>query len=341
MKKIGLGHFYFLLDDFGIWQHTIGNEIDRKMGYALDDSARALVLTSLLRLRDESKIFLNYISLSLKNNCNFFDYLRSPVNFPISDDALGQAYWAVNLCLESNISSRIAEKLLRDMLARVKKIKNIRGKCYAILGTVISDINYAKELSDDLKSIYKTTSTNDWPWIENALTYGNAIIPYALLSIAHSLNDSESKEIGIKMIDFLNMETKHKGMPIAVGNHNWYWKNGKKSLFDQQPIDPAYQILANTKAYDVTGDTNYLKEACTYYEWFFGNNIVKLPLIDLNDSSCKDGIMQNGLSPNKGSENIVCFLIGQHKILSFEHKQLSFNYSKIILQKDQVIPNSG
>jgi hypothetical protein len=323
MKKIGLDHFNYLTDDFGIWQHTIGDEIDRKMGYALDDSARGLILSSVLKLKEESRIFLDYIKRSINNDCNFFDHLRSPINFPISDDALGQSFWAASLCLENSICSENAALTLRIIEHKVKEIYSLRGKCYTILGAVLTDKPLAQYLIDQLKKDYKKIANPNWPWIENALTYGNPIIPYAFLRAAKFLRDPEAQQNGLEMLNFINRETKHNGIPIAIGNSNWYFQGSEKSLYDQQPIDPAYQVLANISAYELTQDNNFLDNANLYFEWFWGKNIAQLPLIDINDHSCKDGIMASGLSKNKGAENIVCYLIAQAEL-----ERISANFSE-------------
>ena len=41
--------FDYLIDNFGIWQHSNGQEIYSSKGYALDDAARGLVACLALR----------------------------------------------------------------------------------------------------------------------------------------------------------------------------------------------------------------------------------------------------------------------------------------------------
>ena len=100
-------------------------------------------------------------------------------------------------------------------------------------------------------------------------------------------------------------------MPSVIGSLGWYKKGGEKSLFNQQPIDAAYMILANIKCWEITGREKYLLEAKKFVSWFWGNNILGLSLIDLKDESCQDGVWQTGLNPNRGAENIVCYLLVQ------------------------------
>ena len=315
-NKLSLKHFYYLLDDFGIWQHTKGNKIDKKMGYALDDAARALVFTGSSRFKPESKVLIDYIQRSLENDSNFFDPKRQSIAFPISSDALGQSYWACALCSESNIYKKEVGEMSNQIKNNFIRLNNIRGKCYAILGSaIIKDDEIAQKLLSYLKKEYKTNSTPDWHWPERHLTYGNAIIPLAFLTAGKQLNDNKAIEIGKTTLDFLNKRTIFKRLPIAIGNKDWYFYKKKKSLFDQQPIDPAYQVLANLKAYDVFREKQYLDSAKLFYSWFLGNNIANEPLVDFVDGSCRDGIAEDGLSKNKGAENVVCFLLA-HKAIN-------------------------
>jgi len=64
------------------------------------------------------------------------------------------------------------------------------------------------------------------------------------------------------------------------------------------------------KAYYSTDDKKYLILAKEWYNWFFGNNIKKLPVVDINDSvSCYDSLTQEGLNFNLGAESNICFVM--------------------------------
>ncbi|MFA7253982.1 MAG: hypothetical protein WC107_05520 [Patescibacteria group bacterium] len=317
MKKIGIKHLRFLTDEFGIWQHTKGKKIDKKMGYALDDSARALVFAALGGFKAEAKIYLQYVLKSVESDSNFFTPGRKPIKFPMSDDAMGQAYWASSLCLQSGIHSRLSEQVINKIHPKLSRIANIRGRNYVLLGSSKYDHDLTTVLVDYIKQEFYLHSTKNWKWPENRLTYGNAIIPLSVLAASEDLMDKELEEIGLSMLDFLNRRAKYQKIPIAIGNKGWYIKGGKKGLFDQQPIDPAYQVMANVKAYEISRERKYLEEAVVYFEWFWGKNIAGKSLVDQENESVRDGIMESGLSNNRGAENIACYLIAQQMLDKF------------------------
>ncbi len=317
---IGLNHINFLTDDFGIWQHTKGNEIDVSMGYSLDDSARAFIAALYLELKENAKVYLDYISRSVENDANFFTPDRKPIDFSISNDALGQVYWGLNLSLKKGWFTEESERLLKKITEPIRKIENIRGKSYSLLGEGAFDSRLNREIALELKDNYKAKTSKEWPWIEEGLTYGNAIIPYSFLVAAGILNDVELKNYGLEMLRFLNNETKIGEIPITIGNNGWYVKNSEKNIYDQQPIDPAYQVMANIEAYMATNEEEFLNEAKKYYSWFWGNNILGKPLVDASDDSVRDGMGRLDVDKNKGSENIVCYLIAQHKIMPYLNK---------------------
>jgi hypothetical protein len=316
MGKIGLQHINFLTDNFSIWQHTNGNEIDRVHGYALDDGARALIVAIHLKDFYKAKIYLDFLKKAVggKQIINFYDSDKKPLFKPWSEDALAEAYWALSFCLFHSFESDQASNIIQSITPLVRKFNSVRGKAYAVLGASMVDIELTEYLIDSLKNNYKQNTSNGWKWIETKLSYANAIIPLSFLSAAGTLKQAELRSIGLEMLNFLNCESKSAGYPIVVGNKGWYEKGGEKAIFDQQPIDAGYQVIANLKAFNLTNDKSYLEEAKEYFLWFWGNNIIKKPLIDKNRESCRDGLCQKGIDKNCGAESTICYLLAQEEI---------------------------
>lgn len=316
VRRIGTRHLDFLTDDFGIWQHTRAGEIDRQHGYALDDSARALVAALELGDTDKAEIYLRFLEIACTKDriINFFGPDRQPLDKPWSEDALGEAYWGLTSCVRKGFEVDQAQMVITAILPRIKKFQSVRGRAYALVGAIGIDEGLARRMGDELVEAYRVHSGTAWEWVEDELSYANAIFPYALLLAGQWLAEDEYKKVGFAILNFLNSETRVKGVPIAIGCKGWYPRGGRKALFDQQPIDPAYQVLANVAAYKASKNRRYLDEARVYLEWFWGNNLLNLPLIDVHDESVHDGLLEKGINVNRGSENIACYLLAQEAL---------------------------
>jgi len=308
MKTLDLRYIEFLTDNFGIWQHSKGTEIDREHGYALDDSARALLVALQYSRLDLAEIYLNFLDVSCcsrAQSINFFDAQKQPVDHPVSPDALGESYWAVAKCIDQGFQVEKAQKIANRLKKELEHTAHLRTQSYTLLGAVLIDSSFAKKLASSLAKSFQANEDPTWIWPEQTLTYANAIIPLALLA------ESSYQKEALAMLTFLNEVSKHNGIPIAIGNQGWYPKGGRKALYDQQPIDPAYHVLANAQAYLLTGEASYKQEAKLYLDWFWGNNLAGLPLIDGERHRCLDGLTQEAISVNAGSECTVCYILAQ------------------------------
>lgn len=314
-RKVPLDYLERITDDFGIWQHSNGNGIAIKHGYALDDAARALIVAVLYQRWDLIRVYLRYLQVSVQPSgsiVNFFDGDRLPIMDKLgSHDAIAQAYWALSLLAKIHVKwdGETLESLLIEEAKELQKVYRdhasgglwLRGNCYALLGAVAGrDVNLVKDLVERLKLL---PLDEQWIWPEPTLTYANAIYPWALISAGEV-------ERGLSCLRFLNSVCREDGTPSVIGNKGWYPKGGTKALYDQQPIDAAYLIMANQQAYTISNDKYYLENAWFYFSWFWGNNIKKYILID-DDNSVRDGFSQTELSANRGAENIICYLWAQ------------------------------
>jgi hypothetical protein len=302
-----------LTDDFGVWQHSNLEAIEISHGYALDDSARGMIAALLYEKLEIAESCLGFMerACQVEGIANFYDGTRKPVNHPFSEDALGEVIWALGYCIEYGYEVNRAQNLIDLIDPYIKAFAYSRARAYAILGYLKCDPERAHILATILYSDYLEHSSAEWPWPEPYLVYGNAILPLALLTAGQQLNESKWVDAGARMLDFLNKETKHEGLPIAIGNDGWYFQGKEKALFDQQPIDPAYQVLANCAAWQATALPRFNEEATLYIDWFWGLNCALAPLIEPVSGVCFDGLGKEGISTNKGAENIICYLIAQ------------------------------
>jgi hypothetical protein len=328
MHQLGLRHLYYLTDDFSIWQHTKEDDIDKQHGYALDDAARALLAAVTLKEFELARTYLSFIELACSRSvwANFFRPDRTPIKEkPPTQDALGEVIWALGQANRVGFEQERVGELFEQLRPEVANFRYVRSEAYALLGALELDADVAEELQQKILHAYMQQSTAAWPWLESTLSYANAIIPYALLQASQRFFQASVGEVGIQMLEFLNKETRERGVPIAIGCDGWYPQGGSKSLYDQQPIDICYQILANCEAYSMTGEMTFLHEARDRMDWFFGNNIEKVQVVDLVRESVHDAIIKGGVNPNQGSENIVCYLYAQAVYLETAARAMAAN----------------
>ena len=66
-------------------------------------------------------------------------------------------------------------------------------------------------------------------------------------------------------------------------------------------------LYAYMEYYEVTKNKKYLHNALKCLNWYKGENSKNLSLIDSETGACCDGITENGLNLNQGSESIISY----------------------------------
>lgn len=312
-----------MTSDVGIYQHGKLDKPAPEFGYALEDQARALIVTRELEDKDLENIYLSFILKAQRKDgllYHFFyenkggglfknEEINSEAHNINTKEAYGLTLWALSTVKDiknDHINKRITENLIKDAW----KWTSPRAIAAALLGLL--NFNSPHGLEGELKSklhdLYFRTSSEDWTWFENYLVYADALMPWALWKTYLRRNCKTSFEIAEKTTRFLIEKCQENNIPSPIGNKGWYFKGGKKALYDQQPIDPAYMVCCLEKAYHATKDNFYLIWAGEWYRWFFGHNINKISLIDKN-FACYDGLTPEGVNLNQGAESNICFLM--------------------------------
>jgi len=127
----------------------------------------------------------------------------------------------------------------------------------------------------------------DWKWFENVLAYGNATLPQSLL----------------------------------FGSQGFYRQDGEKARFDQQPLEAAGAVSASLQAYRVTGDSRWRNEAWSTFNWFLGDNDLRLPLYDSVTGGCRDGLHPDRANENQGAESTLSFLMALLEMQSLQESE--------------------
>ncbi|MBW4060973.1 hypothetical protein HJC99_00120 [Candidatus Saccharibacteria bacterium] len=313
--------FDSLFDDFGIWEHSDGKKPLVEEGYALDDAARGLILCLVLGRDEQASVLFDYIAKSIQGD-EIFGFATDTFDFwgaPASDDAIGQIVWAMGQACHRHFRADEAKVLYAKALTILGRPKFIRGTAYALLGALYVSHDSAAELAADLKARFAKT-THHWPWPEEYLTYGNGIIPYALIRYGTECDDAEAIKLGLDTLTFVDKACRLNHFLGPVGNSGWFSAHSDKPpVYSQQPIDAAYMVWAMMAAHIATGKPKWLAGAREWMDWFEGDNITQLKLYDPETLMCFDGIdAPDRISTHSGAESNICFLLSRWMM---EHKR--------------------
>ncbi|MEK4509926.1 glycosyltransferase [Paenibacillus sp. FSL K6-2524] len=281
---------------------------------------------------------------------NFMDYNRVFVEKTGSEDCLGRCLWALGYTLsEPSVPDNLhntCRYMINQALPHVQNLKSPRAKAYSIIGlTYMMETPQAltykfpfpneeqedpaflagnrissiiEGLAMELHTQYQGNKGENWHWFEDSITYGNAMLPWALFKAAKLSHTVEFQKTAKESLDFLASITFSKeGYFKPVGSHGWLERGGVAALYDEQPIEACEMLLACFEAYKTLGINTYFVQASLCYDWFHGYNSRKESLIDERTGGCYDGIHALGLNLNQGSENIVSYCMA-HMVLHDE-----------------------
>ncbi|WP_040925112.1 glycosyl transferase [Saccharibacillus kuerlensis] len=279
---------------------------------------------------------------------NFMNYDRSFAETVGSDDCQGRCLWALGSAItETGLPDNLqntCKYMLDRALPHLEQIRSPRAIGYALIGlTSILEspdaLFYAfpymdaekpnpdflsrariealiDAMANKLNDSYTIYRKDDWHWYEDSLTYGNAMLPWAMLKVSRLPGKEAYAPAARESLDFLIKQTfADEGHFKPIGSGGWYTRNGTPALYDEQPIEASETMFACLEAYRRFGAPAYHEFAVRCYEWFHGANSLKQSLIDPQTGGCYDGIHAQGLNLNQGSENIISYCMAQAVIL--------------------------
>jgi hypothetical protein len=167
-------------------------------------------------------------------------------------------------------------------------------------------------LAERLLALFHDTSTEQWPWFEDKLTYCNPKLPHALLLCGRWLERSDMSEVALKSLTWLaDLYRTEDGYFNFIGNQGFYHRDSERAIYDQQPIEAYTMVSACLEAYRTTGDERWRKDAHCAFEWFLGRNARQLALYDPFTGGCCDGLQPAHLNLNQGAESTLAFLLSR------------------------------
>jgi hypothetical protein len=183
------------------------------------------------------------------------------------------------------------------------------------------EAQHAREvLAGRLMELYQANSSPEWPWYEDILSYDNAKLPHALLMAGPWLERDDMVETALKSLEWLtSIQRAERGHFAPIGSNGFYRRGGEKARFDQQPIEAHAMISACVKAYRVTGEERWRKDAHWIFDWFLGRNDLGLPLYEPTSGGCYDGLHPTRVNQNQGAESTLAFLLSLLELHLAEH----------------------
>jgi len=339
LPPVSRRHLEDISDATGIFQHAIGSRPDPAHGYCTDDVARALRV-DLLHGRE---LGWAAVESSARRNLAFLveAFLPSPARFRNfravdgswlddggSEDCQGRALLALGetiLMAPDGSMVATASLLFARALPTARQLTALRARASALVGCVAAERGgmegetpaSLRLLAAGLSADFAACPDPAWPWPEQILTYENGLPVQALIVAGSHLRSAEMLDAGVRTLAWLVAnQTASAGHLSPVGN-GWWPHGGKRSQFDQQPIEAASLAIAAHEAYVATGSARQLRVVEQAYAWFLGANDQEIPVAVRARGACFDALTPAGVNTNQGAESTLVWQ------LTLEHVRLA------------------
>jgi hypothetical protein len=329
--SVKLDHLLALADHNAVLQHARFSVPARREGYTVDDNARALVfLTRAQRIWHKSELaelvrkVLSFLLLMQEDDGRFhnlMDFSQRTIDASSIGDHLGRAIWSAGAVMNSNLPRGMkssGQMIFDKALPWARSSTSPRTKAYACLGicerlrTEPNEKNLKDNLTliaKELADMYRLNRSPNWKWFENILSYDNTRLSEALFRAHQAIGVQEYLSVAEESLRFLYDVENMDGVFVPVGNRGWYVKGKSRAIYDQQPIEAGGMVEASSLAYKITGSKIYEAATRKAMAWFFGLNTKSVRVYDDSTGGCFDGIGQEGLNENQGSESALAFLL--------------------------------
>ena len=349
IPTINLDHINKMTTRIGMIQFSKIAYPDINSGYTLDDNARALVALcqhyEIFQNKNDLILintYLDFIKLCLQPNGSFLNYVDKNGEFTIQnnetnlEDSNGRTIWALGyVCslkeiLPINYTNE-ADNLLDRVMIHLDKIYSTRAMAFIIKGLHYQgkhqNIHLLQTLANRLVQMYKHERSNEWYWFENYLTYGNSLVPEAMLCAYLSTGITEYKTIAKESFTFLLSKIFVDEKIKVISNKGWHLKDkiAETIVGGEQPIDVAYTILALEKFYDVFKEDEYKQKIKNAFNWFLGDNHLHQIVYNPCTGGCYDGVEEHNVNLNQGAESTVSYLLARMVI------------ERVVVKKKQVV----
>jgi hypothetical protein len=129
-----------------------------------------------------------------------------------------------------------------------------------------------KTLTIRIVQMYKHEADEEWKWFESYLTYGNSILPEALMCAYLVIKNPASETIAMSSFDFLLTKTFKDATIKVISNQGWMHNKSKGIILKnggEERIDIAYTVMALSKFYDHYKVESYFETLEIAFDWFY------------------------------------------------------------------------
>jgi glycosyltransferase involved in cell wall biosynthesis len=336
LPEINLEHLRTLTDDTGVLQHAEFNVPRYAEGYCVDDNARALLAMAYIEdagVTDDARLvralatrYLAFVSAAFNVETrrfrNFMSYDRRWLEESGSEDSHGRSVWALGAVVgRANEPGRrsLAGSLFQAALPVVDDFTSPRAWAYVLLGLDEylrafqgdTHVQAARgSLAQRLFELYRRSSSPDWPWFEDRVTYCNARLSHALLVSGARTGSAAMVSAGLESLEWLwSIQRSKDGSFSPIGSNGFFVRGGPRAAFDQQPVEASAMIAACFEAGRVTGDAKWDAHARRAFAWYLGQNDLQRPLHDPATGGTCDGLHADRVNENQGAESTISFLL--------------------------------
>ncbi len=352
IPEINLDHIKKMTTAFGMIQFSKISVPDIHSGYTLDDNARALIAMCqhYELFKEESDLkpintYLNFIKHCLQPSGLFLNYANeqkefTPQNYTENlEDSTGRTIWALGylISMDKIISPKLileASELLETAIPYLDKIYSTRAMAFIIKGLHYQNeqknLPLLQKLTNRLVQMYKHEKSYDWHWFEHYMTYGNSLLPEAMLCAFISTGKEEYKKIAMESFGFLLSKIFVDGRIKVVSNKGWHIKDkiDENVIGGEQPIDVAYTIMALAQFYFEFNKDEYKQKANLAFNWFLGENHLHQIVYNPCTGGCYDGVEACNVNLNQGAESTLSYLMARLTVEKLATYDMSVHISE-------------
>ncbi len=334
LPELNLSHLRAMTDDTGVLQHAAWTVPRYEDGYCLDDNARALMLVTMIEdakvetsavVRSLATRYLAFVRHARPNPGghfrNFMSYERLWTEAQGSEDSHGRAIWSLGTvvarCPDPGRRA-LADDLFRSALSASLAFTSPRGWAYTLLG--IDEylravpghdgaVSIRAVLADRLIELFRQSSSDEWRWFEDRLTYSNARLSQAVLRAGDAMKREDMRVVGLRSLEWLHATQRtDEGLFAPIGSDGFFVRGTRKAEFDHQPVEACGMVSACLAAFRITGKKHWMERARSAFDWFLGRNHLEQWVYDASTGGCRDGLHRERRNENQGAEATVSFL---------------------------------
>ncbi|MBI4903414.1 MAG: glycosyltransferase family 4 protein, partial [Acidobacteria bacterium] len=271
-----LNHLWRMTDSTGVFQHAVFGVPNFSEGYCTDDNARAFILALLLaELGEEpdkaraiattSAAFLHHaFNRKTRRFHNHMSFDRRWLDEGGSEDCQGRALWALGAGVGRSTNrafQMMAGQLFALALPSLTELSSPRAWAFGLIGIH----EYLRRLSGDsvahqtrelltsrLMELFRQSSSPDWCWFEEELSYDNAKLAHAMILSGRAMGQPAVFDQGLQALRWLTeLQVSEKGHFRPIGSNGFYRRGGVRATFDHAVDIPAVQAAIVQRAKDL------------------------------------------------------------------------------------------